>query len=69
MWSESADRGTLDGIPGPGRRFPSDAALAAHAGVALHRWLMSCNQRRPHTALDGSSPMSDLVSKVGANHN
>ena len=36
--------------------------------AALPRWLKSYNQRRPHTALDGSPPMTVLINKVAGNY-
>jgi transposase InsO family protein len=35
---------------------------------AFARWLRFYNQRRPHTSLDGLTPMAVLVNNVGGNH-
>ena len=35
---------------------------------ALSRWLRSYNHRRPHTSLDGLTPMAVLVNNLGGNH-
>ena len=35
---------------------------------ALSRWLRSYNHRRPHTSLDGLTPMAVLVNNVHGNH-
>ena len=35
---------------------------------AFTRWLRSYNHRRPHTALDGLTPMAALVNNLGGNH-
>ena len=35
---------------------------------ALARWLRFYNHRRPHTSLDGLTPMAVLVNNVGGNH-
>ena len=35
---------------------------------ALARWLRFYNHRRPHTALDGLTPMAILVNNVGGKH-
>jgi transposase InsO family protein len=35
---------------------------------ALTRWLRFYNHRRPHTALDGLTPMAVLVNNVHGNH-
>ena len=35
---------------------------------ALSRWLRSYNHRRPHTSLDGLTPMAVLVNNVGGKH-
>jgi transposase InsO family protein len=32
------------------------------------RWLRSSNHRRPHTSLDGLTPMAVLVNNLGGNH-
>jgi transposase InsO family protein len=36
---------------------------------AFARWLRFYNHRRPHTALDGLTPMAALVNNAGGNHN
>ena len=36
---------------------------------ALARWLRFYNHRRPHTSLDGLTPMAILVNNVGGKHN
>jgi transposase InsO family protein len=36
---------------------------------ALARWLRLYNHRRPHTSLNGLTPMAVLVNNVGGNHN
>jgi hypothetical protein len=36
--------------------------------AALPRWLRFYNHDRPHTALDGRSPMTVLVNNVRGNH-
>ena len=35
---------------------------------AFARWLRSYNHRRPHTSLDGLTPMAVLVNNPGGNH-
>jgi transposase InsO family protein len=35
---------------------------------AFTRWLRSYNHRRPHTALDGLTPMAVLVNNLGGSH-
>jgi transposase InsO family protein len=35
---------------------------------AFNRWLRFYNHRRPHTALDGLTPMAVLVNNAGGNH-
>jgi transposase InsO family protein len=35
---------------------------------ALARWLRFYNHRRPHTSLDGLTPMAILVNNAGGNH-
>ena len=35
---------------------------------AFRRWLRSYNHRRPHTSLDGLTPMAVLVNNVGGKH-
>ena len=35
---------------------------------ALARWLRFDNHRRPHTSLDGLTPMAVLVNNVGGKH-
>jgi transposase InsO family protein len=35
---------------------------------ALARWLRFYNRRRPHTALDGLTPMAALVNNANGNH-
>jgi transposase InsO family protein len=35
---------------------------------AFTRWLRSYNHRRPHTSLDGLTPMAVLVNNVGGKH-
>jgi transposase InsO family protein len=35
---------------------------------ALSRWLRFYNHRRPHTALDGLTPMAVLVNNAGGKH-
>ena len=35
---------------------------------ALARWLRFYNHRRPHTSLDGLTPMAVLVNNVEGNH-
>jgi transposase InsO family protein len=35
---------------------------------AFARWLRSYNHRRPHTSLDGLTPMAVLVNNLGGNH-
>jgi transposase InsO family protein len=35
---------------------------------ALSRWLRSYNHRRPHTSLDGLTPMAVLVNNVDGKH-
>jgi transposase InsO family protein len=35
---------------------------------AFARWLWSYNHRRPHTSLDGLTPMAVLVNNAGGNH-
>jgi transposase InsO family protein len=36
---------------------------------ALARWLRFYNHRRPHTSLDGLTPMAILVNNLGGKHN
>jgi transposase InsO family protein len=35
---------------------------------AFARWLRFYNHRRPHTSLDGLTPMTVLVNNAGGNH-
>ena len=35
---------------------------------AFARWLRFYNHRRPHTSLDGLTPMAALVNNAGGNH-
>jgi hypothetical protein len=35
---------------------------------AFARWLRLYNHRRPHTSLDGLTPMAVLVNNAGGNH-
>ena len=35
---------------------------------AFTRWLRTYNHRRPHTSLDGLTPMAVLVNNLGGNH-
>jgi transposase InsO family protein len=37
--------------------------------LALSRWLRFYNHRRPHTSLDGLTPMAVLVNNAGGKHN
>ncbi len=35
---------------------------------AFTSWLRSYNHRRPHTSLDGLTPMAALINNLGGNH-
>ena len=47
-----------------GRLYRSNAERCR----ALARWLRFYNHRRPHTSLDGLTPMAVLVNNLGGNH-
>ena len=48
-----------------GRLYRSNAERCR----AFTRWLRLYNHRRPHTSLDGLTPMAVLVNNLGGNHN
>ena len=47
-----------------GRLYRSNAERSR----AFARWLRSYNHRRPHTSLDGLTPMAILVNNLGGRH-
>jgi transposase InsO family protein len=44
------------------------SAAADERRRAFARWLRFYHHRRPHTSLDGLTPMAALVNNAGGNH-